>query len=138
MAFGWHPWFAFPDVERAAWEVEGPFERRVVLGPTKIPTGEVVDAPLPSGPLGATVLDDVFVDVPEGAVVRVRAGSRGVAVRYVSGYPVGVVFAPGDIDVVCVEPMSAPTDPFSGRFPLRLAEPAAPWTAVFEVSAERH
>jgi aldose 1-epimerase len=137
VAFGWHPWFAFPDVARAEWELHGPFRRRVVLGPTKIPTGEVVDEPLPEGPLGTTVLDDVFVDVAEGAVVRVRAGSRGVSVRYVSGYPVGVVFAPDDLDVVCVEPMSAPTDPFSGRFPLRLAEPGAPSNAVFEVTAER-
>jgi galactose mutarotase-like enzyme len=51
---------------------------------------------------------------------------------------VGVVFAPGDLDVICIEPMSATTDPFSGRFPLRCAQPGAPWTAVFEVTAERH
>ena len=77
------------------------------------------------------------MDVPEGAVVSVRAGSRGVSVHYLSGYPVGVVFAPGDVDIVCVEPMTAPTDPFSGRFPLRLAEPGAPFEAVFEVVPER-
>jgi len=137
VAFGWHPWFAFPDVPRDEWVVEGPFEHRAVLGPTLIPTGEVLDEPLPSGVLGDGVLDDVFVDVPEGAVVSVRAGSRGVSVHYVSGYPVGVVFAPGDVDIVCVEPMTAPTDPFSGRFPLRLAEPGSPFEAVFEVVPER-
>ncbi len=67
-----------------------------------------------------------------------RAGARGVSVTYVSGYDVGVVFAPHDLDVVCLEPMTAPTDPFSGRFPLRLARPGETVEAVFEVTAERH
>ncbi|MDA8435754.1 MAG: aldose 1-epimerase [Actinomycetales bacterium] len=138
IAFGWHPWFEFPDVPRAEWELDVPFVRRAVLDDVKIPTGEVVDEPAPRGPLGTTVLDDVFVDVPPGAVASVRAGGRGVAVTYVAGYDVGVVFAPSEADVVCVEPMTAPTDPFSGRFPLRLAQPGETVEAVFEVTAERH
>jgi len=137
VAFGWHPWFAFPDVPRSEWVVDGPFARRAVLGDTLIPTGEVRDEPLPCGALGDDVLDDVFVDVPAGSVVSVRAGSRGVSVHYVEGYPVGVVFAPGDVDIVCVEPMTAPTDPFSGRFPLRLAQPGSSVAAVVEIVAER-
>lgn len=138
VAFGWHPWFEFPDVPRAEWELDVPFVRRAVLSDVKIPTGEVVDEPVPRGPLGATVLDDVFLDVPAGAVASVRAGDRGVSVAYVSGYDVGVVFAPREVDVVCVEPMTAPTDPFAGRFPLRLARPGETVEAVFEVTAERH
>lgn len=137
VAFGWHPWFEFPDVPRAEWELHAPFRRRAVLSDLKIPTGEVVDAPPPDGPLGAAYLDDVFVDAADGDEVSVRAGSRRVVVRYVSGYPVGVLFAPLDVDVVCVEPMSAPTDPFAGRFPLRSAAPGTTASAVFEVVAER-
>ena len=138
VAFGWHPWFEFPDVPRAEWELDTPFARRAVLSDVKIPTGDVVDEPPPRGRLGSVVLDDVFLDVPEGAVASVRAGGRGVSVTYVSGYDVGVVFAPHDADVVCLEPMTAPTDPFSGRFPLRLAPPGGTVEAVFEVTAERH
>lgn len=138
VAFGWHPWFAFPDVPRAEWELDAPFVRRAVLDAVKIPTGEVVDEPPAPGPLGSRAFDDLFLDVPEGAVASVRAGDRGVSVTYVSGYDVGVVFAPTDADVVCVEPMTAPTDPFSGRFPLRLAPPGQTVEAVFEVTAERH
>jgi galactose mutarotase-like enzyme len=138
VAFGWHPWFEFPDVARAEWELSTPFVRRAVLDDRMIPTGEVVDDPTPVGPLGSAVLDDVFLDVADGSVASVRAGGRGVSVRYVSGYDVGVVFAPSQFDIVCIEPMTAPTDPFSGRFPLRLAAPGETVEAVFEVVAERH
>jgi galactose mutarotase-like enzyme len=138
VAFGWHPWFEFPDVPRGEWVLQTPFVRRAVLSDQAIPTGEVVDDQPPSGPLGSAFLDDVFLDVADGAEVGVRAGPRGVTVRYVSGFPVGVVFAPLDADVVCVEPMTAPTDPFAGRFPLRLAQPGERFDTVFEVVAERH
>jgi galactose mutarotase-like enzyme len=137
VAFGWHPWFEFPDVPRAEWEVHVPFSRRAVLGATKIPTGEVVVEPVPSGPLGSTVLDDVYLGVADGTVASVRAGSRGVDVAYVSGYDVGVVFAPAEFEIICLEPMTAPTDPFSGRFPLRLAQPGETVEAGFEVTARR-
>ena len=138
VAFGWHPWFEFPDVPREEWELSAPFVRRAVLGDTKIPTGEVVIDPVPPGRLGDRVLDDVFVDVADATVVTLRAGSRGVAVRYVSGYDVGVLFAPAAHDLVCIEPMTAPTDPFSGRFPLRTAEPGESVEAVYEIEATRH
>ena len=137
VAFGWHPWFEFADVPRSEWELHSPFVRRAVLTDQSVPTGEVVDAPPPSGRLGDQFLDDVFVYVPEAAEVSVRAGSRGVRVRYVSGYPVGVLFAPLNADTVCIEPMTAPTDPFSGRFPLRVAAAGESVRAVFEVDAER-
>lgn len=137
VAFGWHPWFAFPDVPRAEWELHSPFVRRAVLSDLSVPTGVVVDAPPPSGVLGGEFLDDVFLDVAEGAEVSVRAGSRGATVRYVSGYPVGVLFAPLDAEVVCIEPMTAPTDPFSGRFPLRTAAAGETVRAVFEIEALR-
>ena len=137
VAFGWHPWIAFPAVPRAEWDLDVPFVRRATLGPTNIPTGEVLDAPVPVGAIGDLFLDDVFLDVPDGAVATARGGDLAVAFRYVSGYPVGVVFAPLSMDVLCVEPMTAPTDPFSGRFPLRVAEPGETVTAVFEMTAIR-
>ncbi|HET7902221.1 MAG TPA: aldose 1-epimerase [Candidatus Nanopelagicales bacterium] len=138
VAFGWHPWFEFPDVAREQWELRSPFVRRAVLSELSVPTGEVLDAPPPSGPLGEEFLDDVFLDVADGAEVSVRAGSRGVTVRYVSGYAVGVLFAPLNADTVCIEPMTAPTDPFAGRFPLRRAAPGETVTAVFEIEPRRH
>ncbi|MBI1379342.1 MAG: aldose 1-epimerase [Frankiales bacterium] len=137
VAFGWHPWLDFPGVPRAEWDLDLPFTRRAVLGPTSIPTGEVRDDPVPVGPLGGLALDDVYVDLADGTTGTVRGGEHAVAFRYVEGYPVGVAFAPLDQDVVCVEPMTAPTDPFAGRFPLRTAAPGETVTAVFEMTAIR-
>jgi len=138
VAFGWHPYVAFPDVPRRAWEVTVPFVRRAELNVRTIPTGVVVDHPISSGALGARVLDDLYLDLPDGLVATVRGGARSVSFRYVSGYPVGVIWAPSTLDVVCVEPMTAPTDPFSGRWPLRMAAPGETVTAVFEMTAARH
>jgi aldose 1-epimerase len=137
VAFGWHPWFEFPDTPREEWELHSPFSQRAVLSDLAIPTGDVLDAPPPSGRLGAEFLDDVFLEVGEGSAVAVRAGDLEVAVRYVSGYDVGVLFAPLDADTICIEPMTAPTDPFAGRFPLRVAAAGEAVAAVFEVEAHR-
>lgn len=133
LAIGWHPWFAFPDVPRADWRIRGPLTTRAVLDEERIPTGEVRTDPLPTGPLGHVFLDDLFLDVAAGTEVAVAAGEVEVVVRYVRGFPVAVVFAPLVADVVCVEPMTAPTDPFAGRWPVRAVEPGEPVTAVFEI-----
>ena len=138
VAFGWHPWFEFPDVPRSDWVLDVPFEKRALLSDRMIPTGSVVREPARSGPLGAAVLDDVFLDARDGSVASVRAGDRGVSVHYASGYDVAVVFAPAEHDLVCIEPMTAPTDPVSGRWPVRLAAPGETVEAVFEVTVERH
>jgi galactose mutarotase-like enzyme len=133
LAVGWHPWFAFPDVARAQWRLRGPLRSRAVLDERRIPTGEVRMDPLPEGPLGERFLDDVFLDVEPGTEVAVGAGDLEVVVRYCEGYDVAVVFAPLDLDVVCIEPMTAPTDPFAGRWPVRAVEPGETATLVFEV-----
>ena len=43
IAFGWHPYVAFPDTDRAQWTLDAPFTRRAVLSDLFVPTGEVVD-----------------------------------------------------------------------------------------------
>jgi galactose mutarotase-like enzyme len=133
LAVGWHPWFAFPNEPRERWRLRGPLRSRAVLDEQNIPTGEVRIDPLPDGPLGDRFLDEVFLDVAPGAEVAVAAGDVEVVVRYLEGYPVAVVFAPLDLDVVCIEPMTAPTDPFAGRWPLRAVEPGDRATLVFEI-----
>jgi len=138
VTFGWHPYVAFLDVPRREWEVVVPFLRHAELDARTIPTGVVLDLPIESGALGTRVLDDLYVDLSDGIVASVRGGSRSVSTRYVSGYPVGVIWAPASLDVVCIEPMTAPTDPFSGRWPLRMAAPGESVAAVFEMTAARH
>ncbi len=51
-----------------------------------------------------------------------------------AGYDVAVVYAPANDDVVCFEPMTAPTNPFEGGHRLRRVEPGARFTAEFAVT----
>ena len=67
VAFGWHPYFAFADTPRPDWVIDAPFTQRAELNDVKIPTGQVVRAPIEQGPLNNRAYDDVFVHVPVGA-----------------------------------------------------------------------
>ena len=60
IAFGYHPYFRLPGVERRVWAVEIPVSERVVLDSEKLPTGELEEADLPAGPLGSRTFDDEF------------------------------------------------------------------------------
>lgn len=144
VAFGWHPYFTVPGVPREQWLLSLPFSRRALLDERNLPTGEVVDWTWTSGDgpraLGTDVLDDLFVDVEPGARAELSGvDERGRGVRiamvYTSGYSYGVAFAPAAEDVVAIEPMTAPTAPFSGEFGVIVAH--EPYEAVFTVMAER-
>ena len=52
IAFGYHPYFRLPGVERNGWAIEIPVVERVVLDSEELPTGEVEPARLPSGSAG--------------------------------------------------------------------------------------
>ena len=145
VAFGWHPYFTLPGVPRSEWQLSLPYQRRAVLDARNMPTGEVVDwarTTPPGGrrPLGDEVLDDLFVGVPAGARAElsgVGADGRGlrVGLEYTRGYGYGVAFAPAAEDVVAIEPMTAPTAPFSGKFDVIVAH--EPYEAVFTITAGR-
>jgi len=85
VAFGWHPYFVVPG-ERATWRLGLP------------------GAPCPE-PLGDRTFDDGHVDV-----ARSTWSIGPVELTQDDGYPAAQVFAPGDRDVVSLEPMTAPTD----------------------------
>lgn len=138
IAFGWHPYFQVPWVPREAWDVAIPFTRRAALDDRCIPTGGVVTEPTSRGPLGSTTYDDLYTDVPELARVHVgfscppADGPSGqFVVEYTSGYPYAVLYAPDSDPVMAIEPMTAPTDPFGGTFPVRTVEPGAEFAATW-------
>ena len=60
IAFGYHPYFRLPGVERSAWAVEIPVSERVVLDSEELPTGELEPADVAAGPLGSRTFDDEF------------------------------------------------------------------------------
>jgi aldose 1-epimerase len=131
VAFGFHPYFTLPGVPRADYELELPAMRRLALDDRKIPTGEAVPAGDLSGPLGERAFDDGF-DELDGELFSVSGGGRRIELRMESGFGFAQVFSPAGKDLVCFEPMTAPTNGLrTGTF--AVATPHEPYTAVFSV-----
>ncbi len=62
-------------------------------------------------------------------------GARRIEVALLSGYPYTQVYAPGDDDVVALEPMTAPTDALIAGGPeLPLVPPGESFRAEFSIT----
>ena len=134
IAFGYHPYLRLPGVPRAEWSIEAPVGEQLVLDDRSLPTGERQPSHVASGPLGGRTFDDLYAGVADGAVFSVEGGNRRVEVEFERGYPVAVLFAPDADDVICFEPMTAPTNALvTGAPELRVVEPGARFTATFAI-----
>ena len=132
VAFGFHPYFRLPGVERSAWTVGIPVSKRIVLDSEELPTGELQPAAVPAGPLGRRTFDDEFK--APAAPFLLEGGGRRIEVSFDQGYPYAQVYAPEDDDVIAFEPMTAPTNAlFSGR-DLTLLDPGESYGASFTVT----
>ena len=135
ISFGYHPYVTLPGVPRAEWEIEAPVGERLVLDERSLPTGVRESASIEPGALGGRTFDDVYAGVEEGAVFSVAGAGRRIAVEFTRGYPVAVVFAPDSDDVICFEPMTAPTNALVAGAPeLRAVEPGETFTAAFAMT----
>ncbi len=139
VAFGWHPYFAPPGGDRQDWTLAKPFTHHVELSDQTVPTGEVTRVPVEVDVLGdpkngGLVFDDLFCQVPEGTAAFIEGGSRRITLSYDSGYEYAVLFAPADQDLVAIEPMSAPTDPFAGHFPVRTVKAGETFAATYTIT----
>ncbi len=137
VAFGYHPYFHLPNVPRAEWTVTLPVRRRAHLDARNLPTGKSEAVTIPPGPLGTRTFDDLFSEIGNQPVFKLSGGGRTISVAFGPGYPVAVVYAPANDDVVCFEPMTAPTNPFEGGTPLRWVQAGASFTAMFEISVSQ-
>ncbi|MEO8816519.1 MAG: aldose 1-epimerase [Mycobacterium sp.] len=132
MCFGFHPYLQLPDVPRAQWRIEAPAMRSRAVDSRGIPTGATAPRPSTAELLGDTVLDDGYDEVAPGAVFAVSGGDRRIEVCFDEGYPAAQIFAPGTEDVICFEPMAAPTDALR-RGGYRVAQPGEPGVAQFSI-----
>jgi aldose 1-epimerase len=132
VAFGFHPYLAPPDAPRAAWDVRLPVGRRLLNDSRGIPTGLTEPAGALDGPLGERTFDDGFDELGGDRRLVVTIGDRELAVRFGEGFPVAQVFAPADPEVVCFEPMTAPTNAL-GAGTARLVPPGESFEATFAV-----
>jgi aldose 1-epimerase len=132
LCFGFHPYLQLPDVSRDQWIIETPPLRHLRLDGRGLPTGETTQQQTRSEPLGDKAFDDGYDEVADGAVFAVSGGGRRIEVHFERGYPAAQIFAPTSEDVVCFEPMTAPTDALR-RGGYRSAHPGESAVAVFSI-----
>ena len=132
LCFGFHPYLHLPDVARSGWIIETPPLRHLSLDEQGLPTGESEPQPAREEPLRDNVFDDAYDQVGDGAVFAVSGGGRRLEVHFEHGYPATQIFAPAAEDVVCFEPMTAPTDALR-RGGYRCARPGEPAVTQFSI-----
>ncbi|MFM9126818.1 MAG: hypothetical protein ACKOTA_04515 [Solirubrobacterales bacterium] len=72
-----------------------------------------------------------------GTACSVSDGVRRITVEMTGGYPFAQLYAPGDLDVICFEPMTAPTNALASGDGLQVVEPGESFTATFTIAVER-
>jgi aldose 1-epimerase len=132
LCFGFHPYLRLPDVPRAQWIIEIPPMRHLTVDDRGLPTGETSPQPAISESLDDRAFDDGYDQVRDGAVFAVSGGGRRIEVHFEHGFPAAQIFAPAAEDVVCFEPMAAPTDALR-RGGYRCARPGEPAVAQFSI-----
>ncbi len=132
LCFGFHPYLQLPVVSRDQWIVETPPLQHLRLDGRGLPTGEATRQPAQTELLGDKAFDEGYDEVADGAVFAVSGGGRRIEVYFERGYPAAQIFAPPGEDVVCFEPMTAPTDALR-RGGYRCAHPGEPAVAQFSV-----
>lgn len=137
IAFGWHPYLSIPGQDRSEWEVYLPFTRRCPLGPTLLPTGTREDVEPIVGQLGDRPLDDLFADVTNGTTAYIRGNGRKMSIRFDTGYDWAILYGPPHRNHICVEPMTAASDPFSGQDPMEVVPRGGSFRAAFTISVDR-
>jgi len=132
LCFGFHPYLQLPDVPRDQWMIETPPLRHLELDRQGLPTGATASQPAMAEALAGKAFDDGYDEVAEGAVFAVSGGDRRVQVTFEQGYPAAQIFAPRGEDVICFEPMTAPTDALR-RGCYRSAQPGDWGVAQFSI-----
>lgn len=122
LCFGFHPYLQLPGSPRSSWRIQTPPMRHLQVDGRGLPTGATTARPAGSQALGQTAFDDGFDEVAEGAVFSVSDETRRIDVVFDTGYPAAQIFAPTGEDLICFEPMAAPTDSLT-RGTYRCARP---------------
>jgi galactose mutarotase-like enzyme len=131
IAFGFHPYFK---LERE-WEIALPVADRIGVDDRQIPTGERTPAGDLDGPLGTRTFDDGYTLAPDAGPFVLAGGGRRLEVAFERGYRYAQIFAPSISDVICFEPMTAPTDAL--RHSPGTVAPGESYSACFSVSVSR-
>ncbi len=134
VAYGFHPYLTVPGVARADWRIELPAMQSLQLDDRSVPTGASEPAPAFDGTLGDRAYDDAFALDADTATFAVSGGDRRIEVRFQRGFAAAQVYAPLTEDVVCFEPMTAPTNALRSGDRLRTVAPGADDVTSFAIA----
>lgn len=135
VAVGWHPYLHLPGTPRAAWRLGAPPRDRLTATADGLPDGGLLAQPAEEAPLGTRTFDDGH-HTGDGAVWTLAHPRRTLRMRMAGGFPVTQLFAPEDVDVVSIEPMTAPTDALRTGRGLAWARCGEPFVATFALDVE--
>jgi aldose 1-epimerase len=143
--FGYHPYFR-PDGPREGWTLGIGAQKYWIVNEVLIPSGETepTDKYLP-GASETVTLDKQFIDGgfsdfkrdAEGlGHIWVKGKTQKIEVIYGKGFDYGIVYAPLDKTLVCIEPQTGPTNAFNleheGKFAgLLVLEPGKSFSASY-------
>jgi galactose mutarotase-like enzyme len=134
VSFGFHPYLRLPDVLRSTWRIELPAMEHLEVDGMGIPTGASEYVPSECFVLGTRTYDDGYAGLRRGARFALSGGGRRIVVRLDAGYPFAQVYAPANDDVICFEPMTAPTNALVSGDGLTWVAPGSSHTATFSIS----
>jgi len=134
VSFGFHPYLQLPGARRAAWHLDAPVRRRARLDARGLPSGATEDADLPPGPLGDRIFDDLYPVLAQPVRFVLSGGGRRLTLDLDEGYPCAQIFAPRGDAVICLEPMTAPTNALVSGDGLRVAAPGTSYRATFSIT----
>jgi aldose 1-epimerase len=137
VSFGFHPYLHLPGAPRAQWTVSLPMRRHLIVDERLIPTGEGEHESACEFILGSTTFDDGYDGLAAEPSFSVRAAGRELCVRLLSGYGAAQVYAPPGRDVICFEPMTAPTNALVSGWSLPHVAPGDAYHALFEIQVLR-
>jgi aldose 1-epimerase len=135
ISFGFHPYMALPGVARADWEIELPVRTHLLADENGIPTGKTEAATIAPGPLNDRSFDDGYADLADPPTFVLAGGGRRIALELQHGYAFAQVYAPEGQDLICFEPMTAPTNALGAGGPgLTVLAPGGSYRAGFSIS----
>jgi aldose 1-epimerase len=134
VSFGFHPYLRLPEVLRSTWRIELPAMEHLAIDALGIPTGASEHMPADCFTLGARTYDDGYASLRRGARFALSGGGRRIVLRLDAGYPFAQVYAPADDDVICFEPMTAPTNALCSGDGLTWVPAGSSYTATFSIS----
>ncbi len=137
LAFGFHPYLSLPGGSRSGWRIELPARQALEFDGRGIPVAGATALEAGSEVLGDRSWDDGFTGIEPGAGFSVADDRRRLTVRLDHGYGAAQIFAPAGEDVICFEPMKAPTDALVSGRGLASVEPGGSDVSEFTISVSR-